>query len=92
MHIERCWQQILRLLVYEKSEYCVHSYAVDVLVTEDDPQIDEVDTGEQGEMVVDFLSLDPLLVAADPVDKDFSTKWDKTCSNQAASSSLECIC
>ena len=51
------------IVLHEKSEYCVHSYAVDILVNEDDPQSNEGNVDEQDGLVVDFLSLDPLLVA-----------------------------
>ena len=49
------------LILQEKADYCVHTFAVDVLMEEDEDGNDENDSEE--ELIVDILSLDPPLVA-----------------------------
>ena len=61
----------------------MHSYAVDVLVNEDDPQSDEGNDDEQDGLVVNFLSLDPLLFAV--FDGDYVLVWHKH------TSKLQCL-
>ena len=52
------------LIHQEKMEYCIHAYAVGIL-TEDhvgSDEDDEQNSGDEDELTVDFLSLDPPLV------------------------------
>ena len=50
------------LILQEKADYCVHAFAVDVLMEEDEDGNDENDSEEE-DLIVDILSLDPPLVA-----------------------------
>ena len=48
----------------EKADYCIHAYAADTLFEDDEEMDSDEDTSEENkEIIVDFLSLNPPLVA-----------------------------
>ena len=52
------------IVLHEKAEYCIHAYAIDTLCTDDESMIRNEEIEEdQDELVIDFLTLEPPLVA-----------------------------
>ena len=52
------------IIAQDKADYCIHAYAADILFEDDEQMESDEDTSEeQDEVTLDFLSLNPPLVA-----------------------------